>query len=284
MRLGMATACALALLAAPLRADPPDARMRAREAYDRGAAAHERGDHAAAARELSLADALVPNPVTLQAALEAALDADDALLGMELGARSERGPAGELLSALVQKARSRFAGRVGKVRVACPGGCGALLDGKPVDAGRALFVEPGRHAVLFTGDGRTEARTFVVAPGAEVVLSPAPFDPAVPVFGALGGATILSGLFTMGFGVDARNRHDAFVTAGCAGPHHGDCAALADAGRAAQLRANVAIGVTSALAAGAAVAGVIALRPRGRDRASLVLGGAQIAALRVAWP
>lgn len=284
MRIGLATACALALLAAPVHADAPDERVRAREAYDRGAAAHERGDHAAAARELARADALVPNRVTLEAALGAALDADDALLGMELCARSERAPTGEALAALVQKARSRFASRVGKVRLVCADACAPVLDGKPVDPGRALFVEPGRHALLFLGEGRSEARSFAVAPGAELSLSPAPRDPAVLALGLTGGAALVSGLFLLGFGVDARNKHDAFVAAGCAGPAHADCTGLASAGRAAQLRANVGIGVTSALLAGTAVAGAFALRGSRRDGVALVLGGAQVAALRVPWP
>ena len=44
-------------------------KARAKEAYDRGVAAHERGDHQRAAEEFARADAIAPSPVALQAAL-----------------------------------------------------------------------------------------------------------------------------------------------------------------------------------------------------------------------
>ena len=57
---------------------------RAREAYDRGIAAFQRGEFAAAAREFATADAIVPSSVALHAALDAAIRADDPVLGVAL--------------------------------------------------------------------------------------------------------------------------------------------------------------------------------------------------------
>jgi hypothetical protein len=84
-----------------------DNKQKARAAYARATEANERGDYVGAARELALADELAPNPVTLKAALEATLDADAAVLGMELVARADkRGESDEIAD--VATVRKRF--------------------------------------------------------------------------------------------------------------------------------------------------------------------------------
>jgi hypothetical protein len=294
-----AIALALALAPAPARADGDADRARAREAYDRGAAAHQRGDHATAARELALADALVPNPVTLQAALESALAADDAALGMELCDRSQRARTDAALAALVRDARARFGRRAGRLRVDCPAAtaCTASVDGAAIETGRAIFVPVGRHVVTVRTGEQEERRPIEVEPGgsASVVVTGAPAPPppapaparegpSIGWFAGTLGAAAVAGGVTIGLGVDTAKKHDAFVSAGCAGSVHGDCTALADAGRAAQLRTNVLVGVTGALAAATVVVGVVTFRARGADRAALTIGGAQLAALRVPLP
>ncbi|APR75169.1 Hypothetical protein A7982_00515 [Minicystis rosea] len=308
--LSFVSVLAVALVTARAEADVEADRARARAAYDRGAAAHRRGDHAAAARELALADAILPNAVTLQAALESALAADDAVLGIELSERAPRGRVDGALAALVREARARFGRRVGRVLVECPGAsaCVATVDGAAIEAGRPVLVGAGRRAVAVQRDGRTEQRAIEIEPGgtASVVVTgmgatpdhqptaldaaasgPRPHAPSGPSLGwfiAALGATAAAGGVTIGFGVDTAKKHEGFVSAGCTGPVHGDCAALADAGRSAQLRTNVALGVTGALAVASVVASVITFRARGADRAALVIGGAELAALRVPLP
>ena len=296
-----AIALSVVLLATRADADPEGDRARAREAFDRGAAAHRRGDHAAAARELSRADAIVPNAVTLETALGSALAADDAVLGMELCARSERGPASPSLAALVVRARSRFAPRVGRARITCPGAttCAASIDGAAVETGRPVFLRVGRQIVVVQRDDRSEPRSIEITPGGMIeIVVPSVSGASVPgviaaeapegiskgwFIAALSAAAVAGGV-TIGLGVDAANKHDRFVSAGCPGPVHGDCAALVDAGRAAEVRTNIMLGVTGAIGVAAAVVGVVTLRARVAPRASLIVGGAQIAALRVALP
>jgi hypothetical protein len=98
------------------------------------------------------------------------------------------------------------------------------------------------------------------------------------------GSTVIAGGVTVGLGVDTASKHSAFVDAGCAGPVHGDCAALASDGTAAQLRTNVLAGVTAALGAATVVAGVLTFRARGAERAALSIGPGPVAVLRVPLP
>ena len=293
----VALAIALTLVGSSAIADDASsAKARARDAYDRGAAAHERGDHATAARELALADAIVPSSVTLEAALESAIAADDAVLGMDLCDRSERAKVSPTLAALVRRARARFEQRVGRVRIECARGapCAATIDGARVDPDRSIVVLAGKHVVRVEQGGKGEERAIDVGPGGSVAVaieaaSPAPRredarGPSIGWFVAALGATAVAGGVTIGFGVDTASRHGRFVSAGCSGPVHGDCDALASAGRAAQIRTNAMIGVTAALGAASVIVGVVTLRAHGAERAALIVGGDHVAAVRVPWP
>lgn len=152
------------VLAGTARAAEPDGPnlSRAHDAYTRGAAAYEQKDYARAARELSMADSLVPDPVTLRAALDAVRLADDPVLGAELLARASRGPQDALLAAAVSAARARFAHRTGAVVVHCDG-CLVLVDGAPARTGDPHVVLPGVHTVTLQRSGPPEPRLVSVA-------------------------------------------------------------------------------------------------------------------------
>jgi len=295
------------------------ARDLASDAYNRGAAAHERGDHATAAREFAQADAIAPDPVTLRVALDAAVLADDPVLGGELVERAAQRPADAQLAEAVRAARERFAGRTGRVRVICPAdegaheppresACTATLDGQSIDAGRPVIARVGRHIVTTRRDGRAEQWAVEVKPDevAEVVFAaPGPAAPPVDTRGVSSpaepgggylspawffvglGATAIAGGFAIALGVDTAGRHQDFLDAGCAGSAHGDCSALADDGISAQHRANALLGVTAALGAATIAMGILSFAVRGDDRAVVSLGargGGPVAALRVPLP
>src|SRR5579883_1459555 len=88
--LAAAIAAAAILRAGTAAADTGASETPARAAYDRGVAAFQKGDYAVAAHEFATADALSPNAVALHAGLDAAVRADEAVLGMELAERAKR--------------------------------------------------------------------------------------------------------------------------------------------------------------------------------------------------
>jgi hypothetical protein len=139
----------------------------AKEAYERGVAASKKGDYEVAATEFARADTLAPSPIALQAALDAAVDADDPVLGSELVERSARAPATGALAASIAGAKKKFAGRAGRVHVACPEShtCKTQIDGKDVDASKPVWVRVGRHGVY-----------VVLSPGGTDSMSPVDVD------------------------------------------------------------------------------------------------------------
>lgn len=153
--------------AATARADNDKAL--AKEAYDRGTQAHARGDFRRAAEEFAKADALAPSPVALQAALDAAVDADDFLLGAELLERTKRlgttRPA--TLTASIDAATKKLGGRAGHVRVTCPSGarCTATLDGASFDSTKGTWLRVGPHTLVVQVDGTPDTRTVEVRAG-----------------------------------------------------------------------------------------------------------------------
>jgi len=231
-------------------------KQQARAAYERGAEASARGDHATAAKELARADELAPNTVTLEAAIQAALDAEDAVLGMELVARAEARGEGGKIAELAQQARSSFAARVGRVKILCSGppACTATLDGAPIRLSQEKFVLTGNHVAAIQFANTKEQRTIEVKPGAltlvdgwpslareeePYVKSPAWFILMTGMAAVVAGGTIASG-------VDTRDKHAAFVGARCQEPGPPpECAKLAEDGRDAQARTNLFVGVTA---------------------------------------
>ncbi len=168
----------------------------AKEAYDRGVAAHERSDFTSAAREFALADSLAPSPVALQAALDAAVDADDPVIGGELLERSKRltPPLNPKVAQSIEAARKKLGGRAGRVRVTCPAGtsCTAAIDGRSFDTKNPTWVVTGPHTVVVQLEGDTQSKGVDVKAGEVVEVAPvkkaataaapeAPLPAAVPV-------------------------------------------------------------------------------------------------------
>ena len=309
----LALACVLGFPAAPALAQgpPPDGTQldRARAAYDRGVRAHAARDYVIAARAFAEADALAPQPASLEAALEAAMRADDALLGAELVDRAEGRGGDPGVARTLVAARKRFEGRTGKVRVDCraEARCVAAVDGSPADARRLIYVIAGPHAVVVhRGDDRIEDLLEVKADATVVVgsLSSAPTGaPATggspaPVRGTPGtesqklapvwffvgvGVTAVFAAGTVMSGLDAVTKHDRFKGNGCgidaAGPRPADCDQQGKEGSSAQLRTNVLLGSTVLLAAATTALGIFAVRWSNGTRASLVLGTQRSAAM-----
>jgi len=255
------------------RADAsPEDKRKAAAAYARATEANERGDFVVAARELALADELMPNSVTLKAALEAAVDADAPTLGMDLVIRAEkRGESGEI-GALAAKARKRFSGRVGRVQVVCPVemNCSANIDGEIVPLQKEHFVSVGKH-VAIVSTKTTSVRRDVDVPPMGLVLVNGPDQaqqetPANDSKSGLSPAWFVAGLVTtVGAGVgmaisgaDTKEQHDAFVASRCPEPGAlASCTNLASDGQSAQTRTNVLVGATAALGLTTIVLGVL---------------------------
>src|SRR5262249_46498864 len=144
--------CAGVATAADARADGTEAQ--AHEAYERGTRAFRRGDYATAAREYAAADALSPNPVALQAALDAAVQADDPVLGVALLDRARGSARTDGLFTTMMTAERKFAHRVGRIRPECPASpCLAAIDGAASPPGQAAIVRVGSHTVTVEGSG-----------------------------------------------------------------------------------------------------------------------------------
>ncbi len=263
-------------------------KARAADAYERGRIANERGDFARAARELALADSLVPDPVTLRVALRAATLADDAVLGTELLERAAaplaRAPMDRQLASVVADARLRFAHRTGRVVVLCPEAvhCMATIDGAATTPGEARIVSVGVHTVGVQGNGLPEQRmldvgadqtvTVGLPPSAAPVATPTPVLPVVPdrpgpppptptgssPLWFLGAAVITAGAgaATIVSAIDTANRHDHFDSADCARTAAPVCSTLAGDGLSAQRRTDALLIATGVLAASTATLGV----------------------------
>ncbi|MBX3202385.1 MAG: hypothetical protein KF894_29935 [Labilithrix sp.] len=165
-RKGLAAVAFVAMMTAPLTASAePEGRQDAKEAYDRGLEAHKRGALHDAAEEFARADALAPSAVALQAALDAAIEADDAGLGAELLERSKRAPAPPALASSITAAHLKFRGRAGRVRVLCPEGstCSARIDDKRIDVDRVVWTAIGKRTLRVDLDGNTQAKTVDVS-------------------------------------------------------------------------------------------------------------------------
>jgi hypothetical protein len=279
-------ACAVAVVVcAPARADTTEL-DRAREAYDRGAASFDRGDFGAALDDLERADALVPNAVTLELALKAALHTDEPLRAMALVDRADERSATGPLAATADQVRHSFEARTGRVTVVCPVplSCSAEVDGASIDVGSPQRLLAGDHVLGLIVDGRRSQVPFSLRghgtseilasayaptptpapqPGVDVT-APAPqpkrdvpvsqssrdgLPPAVFWVG-LGATAILAGAATAS-GIDTINKHADFSAGG---------STTATDGIAAQTRTNVLLAVTGAVAVTTAAVGLFAVR------------------------
>ncbi len=246
----------------------------ARLAYERGLRAHAVGDHLAAARAFLDADRAVPSDEAMEAALDAAIRADDPVLGMELVARASARALDPRASAARDKARIAFANRVARLVVACEAAvyCHVRVDaGEDVDAREPLFVVPGPHTVRVTADARSFAENVAVTAGSDVTVraprdgapgSSVPFAPAGPnddgvrpgrvvvVVGA--SVTGVLTAFTIASAVDLFATRGAFRDERCGADASpltvpgATCTDLAADGKAAELRTGVLLGSTAA--------------------------------------
>ncbi|HRI62618.1 MAG TPA: hypothetical protein PK156_00225 [Polyangium sp.] len=257
-------------------------KQKARAAYTRANEANERGDYGTAARELALADELAPNSVTLKAALEAALDADAAVLGMELVARADkRNESGETAQ-VVETVRKRFSGRTGRLLVICSGTtpCQATFDGEAIAVGNERFVPTGKHRLIVSRGAATEQRDINVEPrglttvnGPEQASAQGSGSGSSAVWFVAGlAATVAAGVGTSILGAGTKERHDAFVEARCAEPGPASmCAQLANDGQSAQARTNLLAGLTGVLGLTTVIIGIATFTKK-NSRAATVSG------------
>lgn len=285
----LASALFLATSTAWAQAPSADARARAKEAYDRGVEAHGKGDMQKAAQEFARADSLAPSAVALQAALDAAIEADDPALGGELVERSHREKPTGQLAVSVNQAKTKFAGRAGRVHVTCPAGstCLATIDGTPFDTTKNAWSRTGQHTVVVQVDGdpqtklvRVEADQIVevnvtkkIAPsdGPTPVPTPREVPPEGPTpekekkksdglppiffYGGVGLTVVLAGATTF-FALETASKHDEFESLGCAGANITGCSGLKDDGESSQTNTNAGLVLTSVAAVATVVIGV----------------------------
>jgi hypothetical protein len=312
MHLARTAAIALAVLAVSFvervaRADrtvPADPHA----AYDRALRAHKAGDYATAAREFMRADILAPSDAALEAALEDAMRADDAVLGAELVDRADRRTdADARLQKSLEAAHRRFDGRTGKIVVECMS-CLVAVDGVGVEMLRPIFVAPGSHAVRLQQDGEQHEEIVDVGAGRIVTVrmpstgaaaprdvAPKPLPPApseksgvAPMWFYMGLAgTTLAGTFTTLSIIDTLKKHDRFVSDGClagtTGPHPTDCGPRSTEGENAQTRTNILLGATAILAVSTAVLGIFVANGSARVGFGATSTGAQ-ASVAVSTP
>ncbi len=143
-----------------------DARSDAKAAYQRGVAAHKRGDEAASAHEFAAADAALPNRTALLAALQAVNKTDDASLAADLLERRNRETDPKVAEAAAA-VEARFQDRLGWVRLECGAGapCDAQLGERKLEPGADVRVAAGNQT-LRIHRGETEVSvTVTVQPG-----------------------------------------------------------------------------------------------------------------------
>jgi hypothetical protein len=214
----------------------------AREAYARGLAAHAHGDLALAAREFARADELAPNAVALQAALDAAVEANDSTLGNELLERSKREPPSPALATSIAAAHAKFRDR-------------ASSQAEPPPA------PPTNEPAPPAADPSPRSTSH------ERGISPLGFWIGI-------GATAVVGSITTYFALDASNQHTAFDDAGCARADFPSCRGLKRDGESSQEAANIGLALTAIAGVATAVVGVaftnwsspiVAVRPGGGE-------------------
>lgn len=179
-----------------------DAKEEAAAAYDRGASAYDRGDFKTAAIELARADELAQSAVTLELAINAAIRADDAALGMTLADRATQRKGTSSGSAkadyAAENARKKLGAKVGRLSVVCASSgasgassrCTAALDGASFETGSARYVAVGKHRLSVTRASSATPELFdvTIEPGKTVELIPAASAPIDA--NAAGGAAV----------------------------------------------------------------------------------------------
>jgi hypothetical protein len=281
------------------RAQPtPEQVQAAAEAFDSGRDAYKAGRYGEAAEQFERADSNAPSATALELAIKARDKAGDldraatlALLAVELYAndvQSEETGLGKIAPPLLERARQELY----ELDVQCNEPC-QLVDGKKLVHGepvaqRSIFLSPGDHELVAGwSEGRTQKKSVTATAGASgeiafeappVSAEPAPEPEVVappPVEGPVDepkksggwsptvffvgvGLTVAAGGVTVWSGLDTKNDPGPEkVKAECAA---GDTnCPLYKEGRSKQLRTNILIGVTSALAVGTGLIGALAV-------------------------
>lgn len=288
--LGAAPTCAASAIAAE-----GNTTTAARNAYDRGTAAYDAHDYPRAAAEFLRADTLAPNPIAFQAALDAALLIDDAVLGAELLERAAHRKEDASLSPTLARARAQFKDRTGRIRVSCEAACTTRVDGgPPVDLSSAAFLTVGLHSVAVESGGHVAVQNVDVRANETTTLAPlpeyratlAPPQPRLPrgvspawFYGAL-GLTAAAGGAAIASAIDTANKHRRFADAGCGVAAAAVCPSYASAGQEAELRTNVLSATAAALGVLTSVVGIWLVRWRATPvTVALSPGGAVASAL-----
>ena len=281
------------------RAQPtPEQVQAAAEAFDSGRDAYKAGRYGEAAEQFERADSNAPSATALELAIKARDKAGDldraatlALLAVELYAsdvQSEETGLGKIAPPLLERARQELY----ELDVQCNEPC-QLVDGKKLVHGepiaqRSIFLSPGEHELVAGwSEGRTQKKSVTATAGASgeiafeappvpaepapepEVVAPAPAEGPVDepkksggwsptVFFVGVGLTVAAGGVTVWSGIDTKNDPGPEkVKAECAA---GDTSCpLYKEGRSKQLRTNILIGVTSALAVGTGLIGALAV-------------------------
>lgn len=234
-------------------------------AYDAAVAAHDRGDFAASARLFAEADSLAPNPVALETAIRDATLANLPDLAMNLVYRARRATkVPPDLDAAARDADTKFAGRVGVLRVLCDA-CTASLDQKRIVVHQDIAVLPGSHLVKIRIGDITEEHPFSIGASEHIelrpekdkpkVIGPDPTPPVVeertgihPAWLTIGFvATAAFGGAALGSYLDAQSYSDQLQEKRLIGDTDG-AQEIADRGSAAEIRTYVFEGFCAASA------------------------------------
>lgn len=282
------------LWTAPALSD--DARAAAAQLFRAGEAAERAANYREAALRYAEADELLPNDDVLLAAIETAEKADLATLALRLSEKGSARSSPKLQNAAAQILRTmrgrsaRFRVECPQPCSATLDGVPLVLDTSSwVEPGTHAVVFQRESGSAH------QTRQIALVAGQELVISlvekePAFAPPLAPVPAArsttttppeavtntsrdantAAGKPLPPWLFAVGagvtgalvattivFAVDTAAKHDDFVAGGCASQASvGTCANLADAGRSAQTRTNVFLGVSAGAAALTAALGL----------------------------
>ncbi len=288
-RVALSSGALLAIVATSSIALAADGKEEAAAAYDRGASAYDRGDFKTAATELARADELAESAVTLELAINAAIRADDAALGMTLADRATRRKGTSTGSAkadyAAENARKKLGAKVGRLSVVCPSSgapasgssrCTAALDGASFEIGSARYVTVGKHRLSVTRASSAAPELFdvTIEPGKTVELIPAASPPidanskgaaSAPVaprderrglspvwFWVAAGVTAAGAGVSVVSGLDTKSKHDAFVADRSSTQASND-------GKASEQRTILLLAGTGVLAVATAALGLFAV-------------------------
>lgn len=281
LRTAVVPVCLFLVLPTLARAQETDVRAAA-VAFEEGQRAQLRGDYAQAADLFEIADRSAPNPAALRSALRNHHAAHHGARAATLAADAlSRYPDDAETASLAQATLAELAPTLGRLRVHCSETCALTIDGRAASEHTAehydVFVDPGEHTLTAAWTGRSPVhRTVHPMPGSDETLAfeppaavaasttgpthtegtgaadthaPAPPPPSSGVhpalFGTLAGLAGLGLVGTIVSGIDVLSAADAYR----ASPTH----AGFDDGVGRELRTNVLIGVTGALAVAALV-------------------------------